>query len=323
MSKTQNDDQARKDAAYPYYDLESSIELAGHIKELGGSKGAVKKSILARKVGLAESTPSFFQKLSAAKTFGIIDGRGEYSLTELGKTYFYPQADGAAATALLSMFAYPPAFQAVINRFDGETLPKTEMLGNIFHQELGVPISWKDRVAQLFARSALYAGIIDANGFLRYDAATQTKPVERNEMLEAPVRLPGLVVPPAAKTVTTPAGYYSSPQTKVKWVNDQITVETPLKISPELWEQLNAYVQILKPLANKKEMDRPPFSESGLILNEENLILHWLNGFNGLGKTESQIAEDTKLPVFKVAEVLGRRPEMFVRGTDLLWRKKG
>ena len=160
----------RKEPAYPYYDLEACIKFVSNIKDLGGSKERVKKSLLAKQVGLAESTPSFFQRLSASKVFGIIQGWGEYGLTELGRNYFYPQSEKAKTDALLSMFLTPRAFAFIVKRFDGERLPTTEIMGNILHQELGVPDSWKDRVAQTFNRSAHFSGIIDNAGFLRYDA---------------------------------------------------------------------------------------------------------------------------------------------------------
>lgn len=74
----------------------------------------------------------------------------------------------------------------------------------------------------------------------------------------------------------------------------------------------------------KRKMTKPPesFSQTNaLILNEENLILRVLNGLKGLGKKEDQISQETGISQVKVSEVLGRRPEMFSRGADLLWRK--
>jgi hypothetical protein len=243
MKIIENNEQERKEAAYPYYDLESCIKFASHLKDLGGSKGGVKKSLLAKQVGLAESTPSFFQRLSAAKVFGMIDGWGNYSLTETGRKYFYPQTENDKNEAILTMFLAPQAFKFIVNRFDGERLPTTEIMGNIFHQEMKIPDSWKDRVAQIFARSAHFAGIIDSGGFLRYDAAMHTRKSDRPEetpksesVLDVPVEL--LPTDDAPKGVN--AWSYSSK-------GHQVKVQTPEIISKDLWETLNAYVQILKP----------------------------------------------------------------------------
>src|SRR5262245_29762768 len=180
------------EASYPYYDLEACIELSNSVRELGGAKTSVRKSQLAHHVRLAESTPSFFQKLSAAKVFGIIEGRGSYTLTELGRRYFYPQSEQDQVAAKLRMFSTPPAFLRIITRFDGEPLPKTEILVNIFHSEMDIPVSWKDRVAQIFNRSAAYAGIIDNGGFLRYDSALHIDSPSTGDPQPRPVAESGL-----------------------------------------------------------------------------------------------------------------------------------
>jgi hypothetical protein len=250
MKTQETNDKTRKDAAYPYYDLETCIKFASNIKALGGSKGGIKKSQLAQQVGLAESTPSFFQRLSACKTFGIIDGWGEYALTEIGRKHFYPQSEHDVKTALLAMFMKPSAFEFIVKRFDGEKLPATGIMGNIFHQELSVPDSWKDRVAQIFTRSAYFAEIIDSGGFLRYDAAVHNKPTSTAEPKENP-----------PESLAKPTAYKSLPIDLIPTDNappgitvwsyshkgSQIKVQTPELISKELWGKLNAYVQILKP----------------------------------------------------------------------------
>jgi hypothetical protein len=165
MNGNETNEKDRKEPAYPYYDLEASLKFAATIKELGGSRATVKKSLLAKQIGLAESTPSFFQRLSAAKTFGIIQGWGTYGFTELGRSYFYPQSEKARKTAILAMFSTPSSFKFLLDRFDGEKIPATDFIGNLLHSELNISESWKDRVVQAFNRSAHFAGIIDANGF--------------------------------------------------------------------------------------------------------------------------------------------------------------
>src|SRR5579872_540033 len=246
MKTAENSGQERKEASYPYYDLEACINFAEQIKSLGGSKGTVKKALLARQVGLAESTPSFFQKLSASKVFGITDGWGAYGLTDLGRKFFYPQSQNDKQEALLEIFTSPEAFRLIVERFDGEKLPTTDIMGNIFHQELGIPDSWKDRVAQMFVRSAHFAGIIDDGGFLRYRAAVHTAipvpveskaPTAARSAQEDPLDIPASLV----ATDDAPKGVnvwsYSSQ-------GKQLKVQTPEGLSKELWDKLNAYVQI-------------------------------------------------------------------------------
>jgi hypothetical protein len=252
------EDAAKKEGSYPSFDLEACIKFSEHVKTLGGSKNPVKKSLLAQQVQLAESTPGFFQRISSSKVFGIITGWGTYKLTDLGQAYFYPVREQDERAAALTILGTPPAFAFIIKRLDGEKLPTNEMIGNILHQELGIPDSWKDRVASLFIRSARYLGIIDDAGYLRYDAAMQNlkstagasgdtdptkitvpQPAER-PAIDA-LNTPGL--PPLS--VTRPA-----PQTTV-WafsgLGKSIRLETPEDMPSDLWEKLNKYVQILKP----------------------------------------------------------------------------
>lgn len=252
VKNLETNDKNRKEAAYPYYDLESCIKFSSHIKALGGSKSGIKKSQLAQQVGLAESTPSFFQRLSACKTFGIVEGWGEYSLTESGRKYFYPQSENDVKASLLKMFCTPPAFDFIIKRFDGEKLPTSNIMGNIFHQELGIPDSWKDRVAQIFTRSAYFAGIIDSGSFLRYDSNmhTSSAPVSDIQLVQAPslakdpLNIPIDLIPIEEVPAGVNAWTYSSK-------GSQIKVQTPEIITMELWNKLNAYVQILKPIQNE------------------------------------------------------------------------
>jgi hypothetical protein len=236
----------RKETAYPYYDMEASIKFASLIKDLGGSKGGVKKSLLAKQLGLAESTPSFFQRLSAAKTFGIAEGWGEYRLTEIGRKYFYPQSEQAKHEALLMIFLAPRSFAFLVKRFDGDRLPATDIMGNILHQELAIPDSWKDRVAQIFIRSAHFAGIIDNGGFLRYDAEMHKRQPSTVEMpaevIQVAPTLPPSPTPPVAPEIVLP----TSPRGNV-WEYYGIRVETPKDLLREHWETLKAYVQILEP----------------------------------------------------------------------------
>jgi hypothetical protein len=260
MKKTANGNggEERKEVAYPYYDLEASINFATHIKDCGGSKSPVPKSLLAKQVGLAESTPSFFQRLSAAKAFRIIEGWGSYGLTEIGRKYFYPQSENDKQMAVLTMFVTPTVFSFIVKRFDGEKLPSTEIMGNIVHQEMKVPESWKDRVAQIFARSAQFVGILDAGGFLRYDAAVHTKPhpdatapaVPTPDTTTASAKAPNISTDPLgvpAELIPTdeaPPGYCVW---SFSHKGKQIKVQTPENLPQEVWAKLSAYVQILKP----------------------------------------------------------------------------
>jgi hypothetical protein len=163
-TKEQNGD--KKDSSYPVYDLSEAIKVAEAVRDLGGSRSPVPKSTLAKKLDLAQSGPSFFQRVGAAKVFGVIAGWGEYQLTPAAKDYFFPTAEGKKQAALITFFKTPALFKRIAERYETSKLPDNETLGNVMHME-GVNESWKDRVAGIFARSAQAAGLIDSNGVLQ------------------------------------------------------------------------------------------------------------------------------------------------------------
>src|SRR6266566_2558850 len=166
-------DAHKREIAYPAYPLDEALKVADAVSELGGARSAVPKSLLAKHMKYAETGPSFFQRVAAAKSFKIIDGWGSYLLTEAAKRYFFHTSETEKQAALVNFLTGPAVFEAIIKRFDGSKLPTNEMLGNVLHNEGNVPATWKDRVAALFVRSAQFAGVIDASGFLTYDATKQ------------------------------------------------------------------------------------------------------------------------------------------------------
>ncbi len=87
--KKTKEEESKKDSSYPVYDLSEAIKVAEAIRDLGGSRSPVAKTTLAKKLDLAEKGPSFFQRVGAAKVFGVIAGWGEYQLTPAAKDYFF------------------------------------------------------------------------------------------------------------------------------------------------------------------------------------------------------------------------------------------
>jgi hypothetical protein len=240
----------RKESVYPVFDLVEALKFATAVKDLGGTRGTVARSILAQHFSLPESSPSFFQRLGAAKSFGIVDGHGSYSLSSEGKRYFYPTSEKDKALAALNFLTSPTAFAKIVELFDGEKLPKTELLGNILHKETSVPISWKDRAVQIFLRSAQHLGIIDQNGILRYSAAkhsessnagsseNETEIPTPKEQIEQPIVLQKRV----ASQLNANSKTWSLTED-----NRTVFVEHPRDISMQEWEGLNQYVLRIKP----------------------------------------------------------------------------
>lgn len=170
MATKIKNESAKTEAAYPVYDLGEAVKVAEAVRDLGGGNAPVTKSLLAQHLKYAETGPSFFQRVAASRAFGVIDGRGSYSLTDLGKQYFYPTVENGKEAAAVKMLTFPKSFSILVQKFDGGKLPSNEMIGNIIHAEADIPVSKKNILAGCFVRSAQFIGAIDTSGFVRCKA---------------------------------------------------------------------------------------------------------------------------------------------------------
>ena len=247
--------------AYPYAPLALCLPIAGAVSVLGGNKSPVSKSLLASHLGEDEKSQGLSFKITSAKCFGMIDGRGDYTLTDQAKRYFFPTIEHESRKALLSFLATPVAFKALLQRFDGSRLPATEMIGNILHKEACVPVSWKDRVAGFFVRSAQHVGVIDAGGFLRFRSA-QLTPLDKTVSSAEYEDMKNPSAETTDQPVTSFDSFAAAANTDRKAANvwsfthqgKTVRVETPAEISVELWKKLNGYIGLLQPSEDAKAM---------------------------------------------------------------------
>lgn len=229
-------------ARYPYYPLANALKIAEAVKDLGGARASVKKSLLAKQLGSSENSAVFAQQLASARAFGVIEGRGDSSLTELSKRYFFPTSESDKSIALLEMFATPTTFSELLMRFDGDKLPQKDILGNILHRDLAVPESWKDRAASLFSNSAQTVGVIDAQGFIRFDAAKHSgSAVPAKDQAPAPLI-------PQTRSLVDLTDEFPTKDGRVRWRYKSIEVVTPENMDRALWGKLVGYVNLLEPV---------------------------------------------------------------------------
>jgi hypothetical protein len=169
MATKESDSQ--QGASYPYVSFPIAMTIAEAVRDCGGAKSPVPKSLLASRLKEDEKSQGFTFRIGAAKCYGLIQGRSAYMLTANAERYFYPTTDQDKVEAQLSFLAAPPAFSEIIKRYDGSELPKPELLANILHRQLRVPESWSSRTASFFTRAAYLVGALDEKGFLRFGAA--------------------------------------------------------------------------------------------------------------------------------------------------------
>ena len=234
----------RQDASlYPYTSLEPSLKIADAVKELGGARSAVSKSRLAAHLNEGEKSPSFLQRISSAKAFGLIVGRSDYGLSEAAKRYYSPTTEQDRSNALLEFLTAPSSFREIIGLFDGEQLPKREILANIFSEKLKVPESWKDRAAGFFENSAQFVGVIDENRFLRFKAtqhAAALKPI-----LTTAAELDAAVA--RSKPVTGPEMFSDQEHHSLYLDKDKqrkFTINSPLFISRAEYQRICKWIEV-------------------------------------------------------------------------------
>ncbi len=233
------------------------MRVAEAVKSVGNGRSDVPKSSLAHSLGISEKSADFAQKIASCKTYGLIQGKSSFLLTETSREYFFPTESEQASKkrCLLKFLASPGAYKTLIERFDGTRPPSIDIMGNILHKEFGVPESWRLRVATQFLKSAQFAGTLTIDGYLRFKAT-----------MESLGGLSGtLQPPPAPNTEEVPAaslnqknghknslGESDSHQNGViVWKypcgENFLRLETPETMTKEIWEKLNKYIQVLKP----------------------------------------------------------------------------
>jgi hypothetical protein len=232
---------------YPLFSLENAVAVGEAVCEAGGCNGEVPKAVIASTLQCSSTSGAFLQRLATARSFGILEGRGAYKLTEQAKQYYLPSSDAEKRQALIGMFASPPAFAELLKRLDGNKLPPRSVVANMLHRELNIPSSWNDRVAGFFVNAAQFSGALDAQGFLRLSAARHSLPKASAESRST-----------EAPTVTSHRPQRSvemeesAPQGKDSWVYQAVRLDTPCDLSPALWKKLNQYVQVIKPEGTKE-----------------------------------------------------------------------
>lgn len=142
---------------FPYSDLASAVALAQVLNDRSG--GSSDDDQLAAWMGNSAGGGTFRARLSASRMFGFIETRsGTVSLTDLGRRALDAN-DGKGA--LVEAFLNVPLYSAMYERFRGHALPPPAAIERQM-VTLGVGEKQKDRARQVFGKSALYAGYIDA-----------------------------------------------------------------------------------------------------------------------------------------------------------------
>jgi hypothetical protein len=244
--------------SYPYHPLAACLEIAKGVREIGNGKQDVSRSLLASHLGVDEKSGDFAQKLASTKCYGLIDGRTEFKLTELSRGIFLPteDPDRQRRLALLQACRGPGAFAVLIDRYDGSKLPSPELLGNVLSQELGIPESWKVRIVTYFIKSMQLSGALNQDGFLRHKAELQKlgsgssghiqeREHVRSQDDERRVDERRKPLDPAEDDNQEGVVVWKYP-----FKGRTLRIETPEDMTPEIWNKLKRYIDVLNPDPN-------------------------------------------------------------------------
>lgn len=143
---------------FPYHDLDAASDVARAVYNRSGL-GSCDLDELAAEMGQVISG-TFRVKVSAARTFGLIDkdGRAAVKLSDLGRSII---TDDGAANARVEAFMNVPLYSRLYDAYKGQKLPPMKALEREM-AALGVAAKQTDRARQAFERSARQAGFFDA-----------------------------------------------------------------------------------------------------------------------------------------------------------------
>ncbi len=126
--ENKDDDGAKprgKNREFPHLRIEDAIAVAKIIDECGGS--ATKANI---SEGLGKKGGNLAGHITNASRYGLLEGRGSFKLTPLGKMILYPTEEGQDTRAKIQAFLGVGIFKAIYERFKGK-YPRDDLFQNI------------------------------------------------------------------------------------------------------------------------------------------------------------------------------------------------
>ena len=155
-------------ANYPTESLESCLELIDTVVESKGTKEIVDRKEIAVIVGKAPST--LILKISACVQYGLVTnhyGKG-YQPSELYQRISAPETDIDRKNQLLEAFKSSDIFNKLIERYNGQIIPKEDGIANVIQRDFGFQQkAHAAKASKLFIENCNYLGILDENSRLK------------------------------------------------------------------------------------------------------------------------------------------------------------
>lgn len=156
---------AKSGVVFPYWDLDSCVEVARVIHERAG--GVAASDHLATLLDYSGvSNGSYRTRVSAAKMYGVIEDADDRRLrvSERGRAIVAPVTPADGQRARVEAFLGVELFRRVYERFRGTTVPEAVGLRNLFQTEYQIVPDRIGPTVRILLDSAQQAGFFDAAG---------------------------------------------------------------------------------------------------------------------------------------------------------------
>ncbi len=112
--------------SYPDIRFGDAVEIAGRI--LTKFRGTVTVKGLAWELGMAENSGTLFAKTAALRDFGLVEGRGELRISDLGRRILHPMTPEEGRQTRIQAFQRVDLLRSLYDRFEGEAPDDSSLL---------------------------------------------------------------------------------------------------------------------------------------------------------------------------------------------------
>ena len=163
-SKIKGVPRPKSEVAFPYYNLDASIDVATKIHEQAG--GSCTRDQLAPMLNYnGTKNGGFLSRLGAARMFGLVeDVNGMLRPTQLAQQIYAPVQPADAERGKVQAFLNVELFSKVYDRFKGQPLPNDQGMENLLRNELKVVPAQIKTALRILNDSAESAGFFNAAG---------------------------------------------------------------------------------------------------------------------------------------------------------------
>lgn len=164
QSKKKGSPRPRSEVSFPYYDLDSSVEVAAKIHDEAG--GSCTRDQLAPMLGYSGTkNGGFLSRLGAARMFGLVEEvNGSLRPTALASQIYAPIHSSDSQRGKVQAFLNIELFNKVYERFKGQPLPNDQGLENLLRNDLKVVPAQIKNALRTLHESAESAGFFNTAG---------------------------------------------------------------------------------------------------------------------------------------------------------------